>query len=155
MEDARLMRSTVALNSLIMSQNITVRPYVFESDVMAFYLRTPLFPTPEIAIRADLHARECRTYRSILAEELGHHFTGSGSSLHIVTYSDWLQMRRDEYRGLRWAADYMCPLDQVHALAAAGRSVDDMADHFDVTRELILVQWDRLSMARYATGGGS
>ena len=54
-------------------------------------------------------------YRSVLAHELGHHFTTIGNTLPCMmySYSSCLNSGRAEYRANKWAADHLIPSDKL------------------------------------------
>lgn len=70
-------------------------------------------------------------YRSVLAEELGHHFTSVGNYA-VSTYSGQLFTGKEENRALTWAADFM--LDTVRFLqkAVSFQSKNELLDYFKV-----------------------
>ncbi len=80
-------------------------------------------------------------YRSVLAEELGHHFT-SILETHAQTgmpYYSRVQHDRIESRAVRWAADFLIPtellLSRIEDCLVS--SLQELADDFQVTVELI------------------
>ncbi|BES66089.1 hypothetical protein SANA_25280 [Gottschalkiaceae bacterium SANA] len=80
-------------------------------------------------------------YRSVLAEELGHHFTSAGEtpSLASMTYCDRVHRDRTESKAVRWAADFLIPTElllcKVEDCSVA--CIHELADAFQVTVELI------------------
>ena len=54
-----------------------------------------------------------------LAEELGHHYTGSGRRLHYNAVDDW----RDEAKARKWAHDRLLSPE---AIRTAARNTDDI-----------------------------
>lgn len=81
-----------------------------------------------------------RYFRCILAEELGHHFRTAGDlrPRQIFRYRDRLYISKEEYRALKWAAQYLIPLDKLEKAIEEGlHETWELADHFDVTEEMI------------------
>ena len=81
--------------------------------------------------------------RSILAEELGHHFTTVGPiiSREFHTYSTRQSISKAEYKALRWAANYLISDDDL--LSAFRDCIDtpiELAEYFKVTPEIIKVR---------------
>jgi len=80
-------------------------------------------------------------YRSILAEELGHHFTSSGKTVPLskMTYYERTQHDRSESKAVRWAADFLIPTELLLSRTedCLVSSLQELADEFQVTVELI------------------
>jgi Zn-dependent peptidase ImmA (M78 family) len=80
-------------------------------------------------------------YRSVLAEELGHHFTSSGET-HPQTgmaYYNRIQHDRIESRATKWAADFLIPTELLLCKVedCSVSCIHELADAFQVTVELI------------------
>jgi len=78
--------------------------------------------------------------RSIMAEELGHHFTTAGYciSREFYNYSARQYIDKTEYKALRWAANYLISDDAL--LDALQDGIDDigsLAEHFVVMPEIV------------------
>lgn len=78
-------------------------------------------------------------FRSVLAEELGHHFTVPQSSVIVpyTSYSYKLQLSRDERRALQWACDFLMPDSEFVKSLASAESVESIAEIFNVTPWLV------------------
>jgi len=75
-----------------------------------------------------------------LAEELGHHFTTTGNrfSQPHFRYRDRLLVSKNEYRAVRWAAEYLIPLDKLlYAIHTGIRGIWELAEYFFVTEEMM------------------
>lgn len=86
-------------------------------------------------------------FRSILAEELGHHFTTVGQALPkaYFHYRDRLAVSKAEQLALRWAAKYLMPYSRMKkAIKEGAKEIWELAEYFNVTEELVRV---RLSLA--------
>lgn len=81
--------------------------------------------------------------RSIMAEELGHHFTTTGDCLpcQFYNYTHRMNISRAEYKAIRWAANYLISDD---ALLDAFRDFVDtpsaLAEYFQVVPEIITLR---------------
>lgn len=79
-------------------------------------------------------------YRTILAHELGHHFTAMGDVLPycMYSYSGQLDTGRAENRANRWAADQLIPWTELSRAVRAGVTERwELAEYFGVTEELV------------------
>lgn len=78
-------------------------------------------------------------YISILAEELGHHFTTYGNLLSpSKCYMDKLIKDKKENIARKWAANYLISDEEfVQALLSCITNYFDMCEHFNVTYELL------------------
>lgn len=90
---------------------------------------------PYIVISKSLQ-KDPPLLRCVLAEELGHYYTSAGIGVPIphVLYSGRIKLRKDEYRAMRWASEYLLPLDK---LAASNCSPWELAERFCVTEEMV------------------
>lgn len=76
--------------------------------------------------------------RCILAEELGHHFTTSGSFIprQFYNYSDRLHISKIEFKAIKWAANYLIPENDLLDVISSGLYEPwELAEHFNVTEE--------------------
>lgn len=138
-------RKTEELFALANAEDIDVIPFPFQR-IHGLYMRHPGLSRPCIGIRLDLYNRQCSHFRTVLAEELGHHFTaGRGNSLSFSWYRDYINMRQDEMRARRWAAEFMCPPDKIRELLARNLFPAEMAEYFMVDVELVLLQLERIT----------
>ena len=82
-------------------------------------------------------------FRSVFAEELGHHFTSAGFGIprQFYNYSERLVIDRIEYKALRWAANYLIPEnDLLDALRDCIETQSELAEHFRVVPEIIKIR---------------
>lgn len=81
-------------------------------------------------------------YRSVLAEELGHHFTSIGdcTPLRCMSYQNRLSYDRNELSALRWAAEFLMPTDELMTKIATLHPVTlpTLASIFGVEAYLVL-----------------
>ncbi len=93
---------------------------------------------PTIGLASSLDSIAER--RSIMAEELGHHFTTGSYCLcrEFYNYSVRQNIDKVEYKALRWAANYLISDDEL--LDAFYEGIDDarsLAERFSVMPEII------------------
>lgn len=76
-----------------------------------------------------------RLARCVLAEELGHHFTGVKSFFKVYpNYSLKRKMSADDEKALRWATNKLIPTEELIVLIEEGIcECVDLADYFGVT----------------------
>jgi len=119
-------------------EGIRVEYWDFQPPLEAVYLALPGLPSV-IGLSRSLFDNRAH-FRCVLAEELGHYFTTVGDAVPKTHYHyhNRLEISRAEYRALRWAAQYLIPLDKL--LKAARRGVCEkwmIAEYFDVTDEMV------------------
>ena len=81
-----------------------------------------------------------RLARCILAEELGHYFTGIGSNVFRIhaNYSLERKMSADDEKALHWATNVLIPTDEIIALLGSDKCrCTDLANYFEVTTWLM------------------
>ena len=127
-----------AICTLAQEQHITIMLAPLPHKIQGFY--SDFAMNPQIAMNQDL-LEGSPEYRSVLAEELGHHFTSAGEtpSLAGMAYYDQIQRDRAESKAVRWAADYLIPTEQLLCKVedCSVSCIQELADTFQVTVELI------------------
>lgn len=120
------------------SHGIKIEYWDFVPPLEAVYMSSPGIP-PVIGLSRSLF--DSRAYfRCVLAEEIGHHFTTVGSALPETHfhYSNRLDVSRAEYRALRWAAEYLIPLERLEECLHNNISeIWNLAEYFDVTEQMM------------------
>ena len=90
-----------------------------------------------------------KLFRTVLAEEIGHHFTVTSNKqpVQYLTYRDRLSLDKSESAALRWAADFLIPDALLfNVLADKGSiSMTELSNHFVVTEYLLLQKFATLS----------
>ncbi len=101
------------------------------------YLNTPGIP-PTIGISKFILDNRCK-YLSILAEELGHHFTSLGNlTIESKNYSKKLMKNKQEHKAKSWAANFIISdEDFIQSLYDYICTSCDMCEHFNVTDEML------------------
>jgi Domain of unknown function (DUF955). len=79
-------------------------------------------------------------FRSVLAEEIGHHFTGTGDRIIKADthYKDVVEVGRQEHRAMVWAGRHLIPGEELEkALSRGMRYTWELAEHFCCDEELV------------------
>lgn len=107
------------------------------SDSKGIYLKIPDIP-PTICVDKSILSYSY-IYISILAEELGHHFTTNGDlTVKSKNYSEQLYKNKKERLAKIWGTNFLISDDEfVQALNNCISTIDEMAEYFHVTREVI------------------
>jgi hypothetical protein len=100
-------------------------------------------------IGLDKSLKENKTLlRSIMAEELGHHFTTIGDCIprKFYNHSNRLYVSKIEYKALRWAANYLIDDNDLKIAIQNGiHTPCELAEFFCVTNELINIKLNLIS----------
>lgn len=83
-----------------------------------------------------LNPKLYRLARCVLAEELGHHFTGINTHVFkvYVNYSLERKMSSDDEKALRWATNLLIPTAELVKIIKEGHfECADLADYYGVT----------------------
>lgn len=126
---------------------VIVEHWPLTAPLDAIYIKEPGIP-PLIAISTRV-AEGTAAYNTLLAHELGHHFTTAGevANCRRYSYGDALDANRAEYRANRWAAEQLLPLNELRAALDAGVVERwELAERFGVTEDLVEL---RLSLLRH------
>lgn len=136
---------TTQLFQLCEDEGISVSYRDLESEYGGLYLMSKGFVRPRIVLDRSLTVNE-RLLRCVLAEELGHHFTGAGNCIVAANHAQRVWIDRMEYLAIKWAVDFLVPVkDLVPEIGR--RSLHELADLFYVTREFVEWQASRLQEA--------
>lgn len=108
------------------------------------YIHIPNIP-PTIGISKSIVNDRCK-YLSVLAEEVGHHFTSVGNlTIDSKNYSEILQKNKKENKAKSWAANFLISdEDFVQALYKCISTPCEICDCFNVTSEIL--QYKMLSI---------
>jgi len=125
---------------------IRIEYWDFAPPLEALYWSTPEIH-PVIGLTRDLFSSRAH-FRTVLAEELGHHFTSSHDGLPktFYHYRDRIKVSREEYRALKWAAKFLISKDSLKEVVANGlREIWELAEYFEVDESLVRL---RLHLSR-------
>lgn len=123
------------------ANGIRVEYWDFAPPLEAVYWSAPgLGIPPIIGLSRGLFSNRAH-FRTVLAEELGHHFTSAHDGLPktLFHYQDRLVVSREEYRALKWAANFLIPADNLREAVKKGIREDwELAEHFEVDECLVI-----------------
>lgn len=109
----------------------------FETDFDALYICETWCP-PVILISKNIKDRY--HLRTILAHELGHHFTSAKSSVGqaYAHYKDRVETSRIEAKAWRWAANFLIPESKLKEVYSEDFcEAWQLAEFFEVDEELV------------------
>ncbi|GAA0069222.1 hypothetical protein UT300003_07450 [Clostridium sardiniense] len=132
------MKNITNIYNLIEEENIILEEVTFkQSNIEGIYFKVPGL-SPTIGIHKSI-VSDTKKYISVLAEELGHHFTSIGDlSTECVTYTQKINRSKQEKRARIWAANFLISDDEiVGALTHNINTLYGLSDHFNVTEEII------------------
>ncbi|EJT6662901.1 ImmA/IrrE family metallo-endopeptidase [Clostridium perfringens] len=132
------MKSLSDIYSLIEDENIELEEVYFKSsNIEGIYFKVSEM-NPIIGIHKNL-LTDTRKYISVLAEELGHHFTSSGNlTSESITYSDKLNKSKQEKRARIWASNFLISDNEIiGAILQNINTIYGLSLHFNVTEEII------------------
>lgn len=125
--------------ALAEKNGVSVLYWDFKKPFEAVYLALPGCPPVIGLCRSLLNSRA--HFRSVLAEELGHHFTTARANVlkPCFHYADKLLYSQDEYKAMKWAANYLIPDKELEwAVKRKGYTeVWQLEDYFCVDEEVI------------------
>ena len=132
------MKNLTDIYNLIEKENIILDEINFKQpNIEGIYFKVPGL-SPTIGINKNI-VSDTGKYISILAEELGHHFTYIGDlSAECITYTQKINKSRQEKRARIWAANYLISDKEINgAILQNIGNIYDLAIHFNVTEEII------------------
>lgn len=122
------------------SNGIRVEYWDFTPPLEAVYWSVPEMGIPPIiGLSRRLFSNRAH-FRTVLAEELGHHFTSTHDGLPktFFHYRDRLKVCREEYRALSWAARFLMPTDKLREAVRKGvKESWELAEYFEVDENLV------------------
>lgn len=137
------------LLKLAEKKGIIVEYWDFEPPLEAVYMTVPSVP-PVIGLSPAI-CSSTTYFRTVLAEELGHHFTCVGKLIPQTHfhYRNRLDVSRAEYRALRWAANYLMPKRRLlWAIRKGIREPWELAEYFNVTEGIVKFRLNLLDRER-------
>lgn len=94
---------------------------------------------PCIALSTSLYSNRAH-FRTVFAEELGHHFTSSGDRIikSNADYKDTIEISQQEHRAMAWAARHLISPEQIEKAFAHGLKYPwEFAEFFQVDEKLV------------------
>lgn len=134
------MKSINDVLNFIKREKIIVEEVSFKNRIDGIYFKEAGL-SPIIGINKNL-VHNKKKYLSVLAEELGHHFTTSRDlTAECVTYADKLIRNKEELKAKRWAANYLITDKEfASALWSKCKNIYEMAEYFNVSEEIIKIK---------------
>lgn len=132
------MKKLKELFKIIEKENIVYEETNYKSkNSPGIYLNVPGIP-PTIGISKSIISNRNK-YLSILAEELGHHFTSVGNlTITSRNYSEKLMKNKQEHRAKSWAANFLISDEEFEkALCNCISTPSDICDSFNITDEIL------------------
>lgn len=126
------------LFALAEREGVSVWWWDFDPPVLGLYW-APRGVAPLIAIDYSLEHSQA-LLRTVLAEELGHHFTTAHNAVcrTYCNYRERIFVNKAEYQALKWAAEHLIPADQLAQAVGRGPLERwELAEYFDVTEEMV------------------
>jgi Zn-dependent peptidase ImmA (M78 family) len=119
------------------NEGIEVRWWDFHPSILGLYWQ-PLNMPPVIGLHKSIE-HDTPLLRTVMAEELGHHFTSSGMGLYhtFCHYRQRLDLSRIEYRALRWAAEYLMSNELMDHAVKSCKHRWELADYLMVTEDML------------------
>lgn len=133
-----LLDMPLKLFALAEKEGIVIEWWDFQPPLEAVYWVHRGLP-PVIGLAHSLSDNRARL-RCVLAEELGHHFTGTTYAFPrtFFHYRGRLEISWAEYRALKWAALYLMPEKKLHQAINKGvREKWELAEYFNVTEQIV------------------
>lgn len=127
---------TSYLTQLCVAENIALVIADLGDAIYGCYVRHERLTRPVIALNPSL-AHLPNTLRSVLAEQLGHHFTAVGENVFGAYFRNRKLLTGDDRRAALWAARTLLPKDTAEIARMKGYNLDEIAEMFGVTRELV------------------
>ncbi len=119
-------------------ENIAIEQWNFKPPLEAVYMTLP-DGKPLIGLSHSLE-KDRRYKRCVLAEEIGHYYTTVGNYLPVTLfhYKHRLDLSRAEYKAIKWAAEYLMPIDEIRKAFQDGLwEAWEFAERFDVTEQFV------------------
>lgn len=133
---------TSLLFSICQRERLEVEYNYLGTNLRGLYIRHPRLDRPLIELHDSLITDE-RLLRCVLAEEIGHHYTGTGNYMIGYHNSTRIWLDKCEYLAMKWAVNYLVPEDKF--ILRVGRyTLEELADVFYVTHDFIKWQANRL-----------
>lgn len=132
------MKNLKDIFNIIDKENIILEDKVnLKYGIEGIYLKLPGL-NPTIGVSSSI-VHNSKKYISVLAEELGHHFTTMGNlTAECITYNEKLYKCKKEKKARMWAANFLISdAEFVQALYNCESNMQEMSDYFNVTEEII------------------
>lgn len=137
------------LLDLAKKEGVFIEYVDFSPTIQGLYYKTDGCP-PVAGINQNIVSNK-RLFTCVLAEELGHHFTSVGdTSTEYYSYANRLSLNKTELVALKWATEYLLPLDEmISAIKKVGLKTDELSDFLGVTHEFLLERFKFLAKKQH------
>ncbi|WP_142413105.1 ImmA/IrrE family metallo-endopeptidase [Hathewaya massiliensis] len=125
------------LFDIVEKENIQIEYVKLPKDIQGIYYKAENLP-PIIGINRNI-INNAPLFKTILAEEIGHHFTTFGdTTAECFSYIEKLLITKKENLALKWATDLLIPTPfLVQAIQDNISTIYDLAEFFCVTEDFI------------------
>lgn len=125
------------LYSTVDKEGIDIEPFQFSKENRAHRAQGIYIKFEQCCPVIGLNYSYISTHteeKCVLAEELGHYYTGT----ETLFLKDRQSIDRQEYRAIKWAVKRLIPWDKLRSLLKQGiTAIWDLAERLDVTEDLI------------------
>jgi Zn-dependent peptidase ImmA (M78 family) len=141
------------LESLVDFYNIDLSIVPMDPLIHGYYLHD----TDGSFILINTCIEDTRTYKCVLAEEIGHHLTTVGDILphgYPSSSAASSNVNRQELKAMRWATEFLMPTDEVLSFISSqiGLSMDSLASHFEVAESFVLEKFRFMAREKLSWG---
>jgi Zn-dependent peptidase ImmA (M78 family) len=130
---------TLELYKIAENEGIIIENWDFTPPLEAIYWFESGIP-PIIGVSNHLLTNSTY-YRCVLAEELGHYFTTSGTRItnKNMNYRERLHISKVEYKAMKWAAEFLIPIKLLKRAIIwdCNWTHYHLAEYFDVTIDML------------------
>lgn len=133
------MVATEKLEQIISKCRITKEVHTLPAHILGYYYADG---SDYIILINKSITSDSNLYRTVLAEEIGHHMTtiGDCTPRKYMHYRDRITIDKQELLALKWAANFLIPtgmlLDALKSKIVS--SLQELVDYFSVSIELIM-----------------
>jgi Zn-dependent peptidase ImmA (M78 family) len=144
------MRRTEELEELIEFYGISLHITPLTSSVSGFYFHDSM--GSRIVMNSNIY--DANEYRSVLAEELGHHLTTVGDIRpHAYPHSlrNSCNINKQELKAVKWAADFLIPTSELidYIKTQSSITLDAIMEQFGVSEWLIVEKFRFMAKRKF------
>jgi hypothetical protein len=138
-------KKLLKLFELTEEQGISIEYNKLPQGLLGFYMKEPKMKAVISIDKSILNDED--KFLEVFAEEVGHHFTTTGDFVGpFFHYKDRLMLNKTEEKAMRWATEYLIPLNELIEIVKTGIcSVNDLIDKLELPREIVMRRLEFLS----------